>query len=212
MRCAARSSAAHRLERPGADVQRDESDLDAARARVARSSASSKCRPAVGAATAPGRARVDGLVALRRPRPPAACVMYGGSGTVAVALEHARARSLLRSRRRIELAVAPDRPSATTASASRSRAPWLRRVARPDLRERFVVVPEHALDEHLDLAARVLDAVQPRLDDAGVVEHQHVAGATGTAAGRRRRDRDSAVRREAQQAARGALAAPDAAR
>ena len=56
--------AAHRLERAGADVQRHERAIATPRASSAASSAASKCRPAVGAATAPGRARVDGLVAL----------------------------------------------------------------------------------------------------------------------------------------------------
>ena len=55
---------AHRLEGAGADVQRDERAVDAARGERGAAAAASKCRLAVGAATAPGIAREDALVAL----------------------------------------------------------------------------------------------------------------------------------------------------
>ena len=51
----------------------------------------------------------------------------------------------------------------------------LRRLARAHLGERLVW-PDRSLDQHLDLAAAVLDAVQSGVDDAGVVEDEQVAG------------------------------------
>ena len=41
--------------------------------------------------------------------------------------------------------------------------------------QRMVIV-EHALDQRLDRTAAGLAAVQPCLDDAGIVHHQQVAG------------------------------------
>ena len=73
-----------------------------------------------------------------------------------------------------EVALAPDDRGVDRAGEAQA-SPRLRRVARPDLRERLAGI-ERALDEHLDLAARVLDAVEPRLHDPRVVEHEHVAG------------------------------------
>ena len=63
MRWRASSSSLDGLERAGAHVQRHERDAPRRAPRARRACASSKCRPAVGAATAPGCARVDGLVA-----------------------------------------------------------------------------------------------------------------------------------------------------
>jgi hypothetical protein len=52
---------------------------------------------------------------------------------------------------------------------------------------------EHALDQHLDLAARVLAAVQARLDHARVVHDEHVARPSSDDVAKRRSS--SAVRR-----------------
>jgi hypothetical protein len=51
--------------------------------------------------------------------------------------------------------------------------PGLQRLARARLHQRTVTV-DHALDQHLHFAARVLAAAQPRLHHARIVQHQHV--------------------------------------
>ncbi len=51
---------------------------------------------------------------------------------------------------------------------------WLGRLRRAHLRQHRAVV-EHALDQHLDLAAGFLDAEEARLEHAGVVHHEQVA-------------------------------------
>lgn len=50
------------------------------------------------------------------------------------------------------------------------------RMAGTDLRQRLVA-PDGTLYQHFDPAAAVLDAMQPGMQDARVVEHQQVAGA-----------------------------------
>jgi hypothetical protein len=51
-----------------------------------------------------------------------------------------------------------------------------RRLAGAQVREHFVGAGQHAFDQRLHRAAGRLLAQQPRLDDAGVVEHQQVTG------------------------------------
>ena len=53
--------------------------------------------------------------------------------------------------------------------------PALRRLAGAQVHQ-HLVTGQHALDQRLDLPAGGLDAEQPRLDHAGVVEDQQVAG------------------------------------
>ena len=74
------ASAAHRLERAGADVQRHRRALDAARGERGEQRGV-EVQPAVGAATAPGRCGEHRLVALAVDRPRRRASMYGGSGT-----------------------------------------------------------------------------------------------------------------------------------
>ena len=50
----------------------------------------------------------------------------------------------------------------------------LRRFARTKMRQHATRI-EHALDQHLDLAAGILLAEQARRNDAGIVEHHEIA-------------------------------------
>ena len=77
----------------------------------------------------------------------------------------------------------PSRPSTTAskASARRSHA-GAGRLAGAHVGQGAVGLGD-ALDQHLDLAAGGLVAVQPGLDDAGVVEDQQVAGPQGRSVG-----------------------------
>ena len=120
--CSARSLAAHRLERAGADVQRDARRARRRARASARAAAASKCSPAVGAATAPGRAANTRLVARSSSR------VVGARDVrrqrhVAVALEQ-RERVGRESAAGTATPSAPARPStsASKASAKRSRA------------------------------------------------------------------------------------------
>ncbi len=161
---------AHRLERAGADVQGEEGELDAACAQ-ALEERRVEVEPCGRRRDRARGARIDGLVTRlvlggRRVRD------VGRERHLAVALEHVE--HLAVEAEPEEVALARDDRGVDRAGEAQA-SPRLRRVARPDLRERLAGI-ERALDEHLDLAARILDAVEPRLHDPRVVEHEHVAG------------------------------------
>ena len=122
----------HRLEGAGADVQRDERALRRRVRRAPPASSSSKCSPAVGAATAPGVARVDRLVAVAIGGAP-----RRGRCTAAAAPRRAaratRAAGPCLRRQAEEAIVAFDHVRARTAGKLQHRA-GLRRVARAHLR------------------------------------------------------------------------------
>ena len=132
----------------------------------------SKCRPAVGAATAPGFARIDGLVALA----------IGGLGRAidigrqrhrAVRLEELQ--HVARELQVKQLALAPDHARAVppgSATAAPAFKPLLARACTSAVSRR-----QHPLQQQLDPPAAVLDAVNARRDHARVVEHQQIAGA-----------------------------------
>ena len=115
--------------------------------------------------------RVDGLVALGVPGLRRVADV-GRQRHRAVALEQ-RARRPRRSapgRARLRgLGPRLEHPSPTTSSEPAGGG-WLARISASASR-----APSDALDEQLDLAAARLAAGEPRLDDARVVQHEHVA-------------------------------------
>ena len=173
---------AHRLERAGADVQGDEGDAHAARLQrreqvLAQVQARGGCRHRA------GRARVDGLVArgvlgLRR------VVDVGRQRNVAGRLEHGVQRIVEREFEKIVLAPdhggrkrpAPARPGRFAVKAQRRAR--TRRMAGAQQDQR-TPRRERALDQDFHPPAGGLLAVQPRLDDARVVEYEHVARIEG---------------------------------
>ena len=200
---------AHRLEGAGADVQRDAARADAARARARRAAPRrnaaprSARRPRPGARrTRSGSARASSRVVGVRD--------VGRQRHVAVALEQ---RQRLGGKAQLEQrAVGAARgpsTSASKASAKRTSAAGLRRLAGAQLRE-HLVVRQHALDQRLDRAAAGLVAEQARLDHARVVERPAGRRRAAARAGRGTRGRPAAgrvpsSRREALRSARGML-------
>ena len=100
--------------------------------------------------------------------------MYGGNGTLparsserehVVAIEKLQFEKFARAAEHFDGHAMREQQAAARA----------RGFARAHLREHAACI-EHALDQHLDLAAALLAAGEPRLDHARVVHHQHVAG------------------------------------
>ena len=164
-----------RLERARADVQRDAGDRDARRFRVPPGAPSSKCRPAVGAATAPGVPRVDRLVArlvvgfgcsrdVRRQRHLAVAVEI-----VERAARRPRGAARRSDRRRsttVAARVAGKHELAARSSADGSRAAGRAPRSRPRRRS----------SSSSTLPPVGLSPRQPRLDHARVVEDEQIAG------------------------------------
>ena len=193
---------AHRLERAGADVQRDVAAVDAARLqgvqqRLVEVQAGGRRGHRA------GLAREHRLVARVVVRPSFA-MDVGRQRQATGVLQPGLERLVDVEGQAIELALASEH-FGVAAGIQRDAAAGLRRLARAHLRPRLVP-GQQAFDEDLDAPAAGLRAVQAGRDHARVVEDQQVAGLqqvrqvadAGIAQGRGRG-------RHHQQAARGAL-------
>ena len=160
---------AHRLEGAGADMQRDIGELHPLRAQLVeqplvemqaggRRRHRARCFCIHGLVTRFVE-RIGGVLDIRRQRQPAVGLDQ---------LEH-----IIRKLQGIKLAgPRPDRDLERVGHPDR--AAGRRRLRRPHLRMHGAVV-EHALDQHLDLAAGLFDAKKARLQHPRVVKHQQVA-------------------------------------
>ena len=217
MRAAARSCDAHRLERAGADVQREVRERDAAPLqRVEQRRV--EMQPGGRRGDRARLARIDRLVALRvalvRGARHVQRQRHRRRGARAARTRRRSPRSAGGRARRCARARSPRSPSART-----SVAPGARRMVHAHLRE-DLVRPEHALDHDLDAAARLLAPDEPRLDHARVVQHDDVAARDEAGdvaelpvgAARRSRRRDAAAGSRRARPAETARSAPAAAR
>ena len=159
---------AHRLERAGADVQRDAGYANALRLQTAEDRVV-EVQAGRGGGDSARNAGVDRLVAIlvrrvglavdvRRQRHAAETLEIGRDGLAEI--------------EPVELALAPDHRDCAVANEYRSSR--LERLAGPHLAERLAL-PVEAFDDDLRLAAGILAADQAGLDDARVVDHEEVS-------------------------------------
>ena len=120
-------------------------------------------------------ARVDGLVArlVFVARPPRRCMAAAAPRRARSSTSNTSSRPRNSKTIQIVLALQHAHLHARRVRSARvpARGAWLARTSASTC-----AVIEHPLDQHLDPAAAVLVAEQPRLDHARVVEHQHVGG------------------------------------
>lgn len=161
----------HRLEGAGAHVQREPGAVRAVGLDAFEQSLV-EMQAGRGRSDRAGVAREHGLVA-RLVGFAGGALDVGRQRQLAVALEQREQVFTLRKAQVKEFANATEHLDLEGIGKAQAAAGF-GRLARAHLRERLVRT-DRALDQHLDLAATVLDAMQPCVDDAGVVEYEQVA-------------------------------------
>ncbi len=155
----------------------------------AASSAGVKCSPAVGAAAEPSVPGIGRLVSLRVVERRRDVRRQRRDAGVAKKVEHGPAAEVLDHPAPVaERLDAAQRPVAVRAPRSRALPPAAggRAAAPPSARSRPTAPSSAQQEQHLDPAAGGAVEVAARREHARVVAHQHIAGATGTKAARRR--------------------------